>query len=532
MRINKPTFLVPSAFSLSDYLGAHAKIFQPLSLSFYSFLCNTLLALMFLVLFFQGCSTIGSHPYRTISERPVEYERFFKYLDKAVNEAGVRESSTFPVAGFPYLRTDRFLVGIQDRVANESQKELWVQRMRQHDLVAREKEIRNLPDSALAVLSLRLEEPLDRKSLIEKVNLYSAKLLTQDQRQSDFYDALKASSKIQGEYSTALRILGLYPIWALPVKAATTNVYDEFRQWHKARLEDLEVLGTITVYAPQHVVNLTDEDIRSMFRPAKQNAVGVPQLTDAETTALVTAFAPVLSQDVVDDYDRMGEIVWQDNHVRINPQNPVVYYYITYAFFKGLPVLQLNYTFWYSGRYGPNSPRIERGPLDGITVRITFDPTGRTVMADVMNNCGCYYFFIPRKEYVKHFIVDSSTLYPFVPTWLPKSYPAKQLNLRINSGWHQVQHVDADNVPPNALSYALIPYDHLEMLPKADGRSESIFDSKGIVKDSTRIEPVIFFPSGIPSIGFMRQRGHHAIKLVGKAHFDDPELFDNNFEFR
>jgi hypothetical protein len=29
----------------------------------------------------------------------------------------------------------------------------------------------------------------------------------------------------------------------------------------------------------------------------------------------------------------------------------------------------------------------------------------------------------------------------------------------------------------------------------------------------------------------MRQRGHHAIKLVGREHFDDPELFDKNFEF-
>jgi hypothetical protein len=29
----------------------------------------------------------------------------------------------------------------------------------------------------------------------------------------------------------------------------------------------------------------------------------------------------------------------------------------------------------------------------------------------------------------------------------------------------------------------------------------------------------------------MRQRGHHAIKLVGRAHFDDPQLFDESFEF-
>ena len=153
-------------------------------------------------------------------------------------------------------------------------------------------------------------------------------------------------------------------------------------------------------------------------------------------------------------------------------------------------------------------------------------------MADIMNNCGCYYFFVPRKENVRRIITDAFNLYPFVPTWLPKSYPAKRLNIRINSGWHQIQHVGTANLPANALSYKLVPYDKLEMLPKSNGRSESIFNSQGIVKNSNRIEPVIFFPSGISYIGFMRQRGHHAIKLVGKAHFDDPKLFDKNFEFR
>jgi hypothetical protein len=37
---------------------------------------------------------------------------------------------------------------------------------------------------------------------------------------------------------------------------------------------------------------------------------------------------------------------------------------------------------------------------------------------------------------------------------------------------------------------------------------------------------------GIPSIGSMRQRGHHAILLSGRAHFDDPDLFNVNFIFR
>jgi hypothetical protein len=47
-----------------------------------------------------------------------------------------------------------------------------------------------------------------------------------------------------------------------------------------------------------------------------------------------------------------------------------------------------------------------------------------------------------------------------------------------------------------------------------------------------RIEPLIFFSMGIPSIGSMRQRGHHAIELTGRDHFDDPLLFEKNFALK
>jgi hypothetical protein len=44
--------------------------------------------------------------------------------------------------------------------------------------------------------------------------------------------------------------------------------------------------------------------------------------------------------------------------------------------------------------------------------------------------------------------------------------------------------------------------------------------------------PLIFFPMGIVDIGSMRQRGHHAVKLAGREHFDDPDLVDGNFKIK
>lgn len=36
---------------------------------------------------------------------------------------------------------------------------------------------------------------------------------------------------------------------------------------------------------------------------------------------------------------------------------------------------------------------------------------------------------------------------------------------------------------------------------------------------------------GIPKIGCMRQRGHHAIKVVGREPFTNPYIYDRNFVF-
>ena len=72
----------------------------------------------------------------------------------------------------------------------------------------------------------------------------------------------------------------------------------------------------------------------------------------------------------------------------------------------------------------------------------------------------------------------------------------------------------------------------LESLPHLDGKTESVFTDKGIMKDSHRIEPFFFFPSGISQVGYMRQREHHPIKLVGQEYFENPEILDKNFEFK
>jgi hypothetical protein len=225
-------------------------------------------------------------------------------------------------------------------------------------------------------------------------------------------------------------------------------------------------------------------------------------------------------------------MMWQNSQAVVNPLKPTVYYYFSHTRFKGTPVIQLNYVIWYSARNGPESPWIERGRLDGLTVRISLDPQGRPFMVDIMNNCGCYHFFVPDEDRVQRILPLPFAIDAFVPRWLPDAFPQNRLSVRVKSGWHQVNHISATDLPSDYIPYRLVPYEQLEKLPHDGQRAESLFDPDGIAKNTGRIEPLIFFPMGIPQVGSMRQRGHHAVKFVGREHFDDPNIFDQNFEFR
>ncbi|MGD2187145.1 MAG: hypothetical protein PVI71_13530 [Desulfobacterales bacterium] len=484
-----------------------------------------------LILVAQGCASWGTSQFVDQSQRPEQYERFFNELDAAVDQAGVRNAAFNRVSGFPYLRANRFLVAVKERLKTDDQKQQWVRWLQQLDVQARATEIQNLPLAAVAKLTAADSELPDRKVLQERVISYSNKLLTHDQLQPNFYEALQTAVQNSSEYSTVMQVFGLYPITVIPVAVVTEMVFDEMAAWHQLPPEELATLGRLTAYAPARAMDYSQEAIQQILIRSKQNPLEIPLPSAADRQTLLAVFAPIIIQDVAADYDKIGEVVWDQKQIKIHSGNAVAYYYLSHAFFKKEPILQINYVFWFSARNGPRSPRIERGSIDGLTVRVSLGPDGSPFMVDIMNNCGCYHFYVPRKELVKEILPVPMAIDAFVPTWLPDNFPRQRLVIRLKSGWHQVEHVGTDDMSSRSISYRLIAYKHLEKLPRFDHANESMFTSTGIGKNSERIEPIIFFPMGIPDIGSMRQRGHHAIKFVGRAHFDDPHLFDEHFHF-
>lgn len=490
--------------------------------------------IFYLILFmivFVGCAPLTPRPFQYQDKRPQHPVQFFKAIDDAVNASGVNDASAHQVFGFPYLSVNRFLAALGPQLENQEQQALWFNLMMRLNIASREKEIHNLPEREISRLTGQFKLAPGRDTVIEHMRTSAFALSETDRMQKEYFEAVKSAAIYPDEYITAYRILGLYPLTSLPVAYLTNRTRKQFKTWFSMPLGDLPVTGELVAYAPAANSDRSEKDILDLFRTRK-NALNIPQLNENQVKDLAIFFAPLLVQDVSGLFDRPGQVIWEDNRVNVDPSKPAVYYYLSYAFYKGMPVLQMNYVIWYSDRKGPEAPWIERGHFDGITVRMTFDPKGSPYMVDIMNNCGCYHLFVPNKVIVKNPISKPMALDPFVPQWLPPEFPSQRLSVRINSGWHQTQRVFTEKHLQKALPYQLLPYHTLEMLPHPDGRTESIFNAKGIGKNSFRIEPYLLFSMGIPDVGSMRQRGRHAIKLVGRAHFDDPNFFKQNFAFK
>ncbi|MFZ7126911.1 MAG: hypothetical protein ACOWWM_12230 [Desulfobacterales bacterium] len=455
-------------------------------------------------------------------------DRLIAQVDR-VTGGEPHNAAYFRIQDFPYLRFDRFLAGLIPRLNSEATRQAWLGRLRELDREARRAEMAALDDGQIEAIADTIELPPDRTTLERRVFACTDRLFSAAARQPQFAETVAAAIRVPSEYQTWRRAVGLYPLFAVPVSAVSDRAFDRFRERHSLPVESLPVSGERLAFVPDLRPPI---EARNLLHPDPLDELGIPRISETDLLGLAALYAPVIVQEISADYDRIGRIGWHDGSIRVDGTRPTAYVYLTHGFLGSGITLQINYTFWYPARDGANSPWFERGPLDGITVRVTLDPEGLPFMVDVMNNCGCYHFYVPdrdRTAEVRNPVYGPRTL---VPSWLPAEFPSERLKLFVNSGWHQVDHVTSENISTPTEVYELRPYRTLEVLPYGNEGSRSLFDCRGIGRGSGRIEPLIFFSMGIPSVGSMRQRGHHAIKLVGTEHFDDPGLFDRWFEFR
>ncbi|MDX1653937.1 MAG: hypothetical protein R3310_01865 [Candidatus Competibacteraceae bacterium] len=470
-----------------------------------------------LLLWVAGCA--APPPLPLPSPDIVRCQGLFAALDEGVARYGFAPGYPRPVTGFPYLRVDRFLAGFAGQELSPAAREVWLGRMAELDYRARRVELASLPPWLIQALTRRAGGPPS-----PALEACAQRWLEWDLAEPARLARLEQAIHIPDAYYTGHRILGLYPLTALMVQRGIADWHRQRREVFATPLVELPLTGQLRRYRPEATSAGPLDEL-------PRDALDVPAPSAAQLEDLFVRYAPVWEVDTTGDYDLPGAPRWGGaNRPSVDPARPLVYRYVSYALWRGRPVLQLNYLLWFAARPRSGPFDILGGPLDGLLWRVTLDRRGEVLLYDSIHPCGCYHQFFPGPGLVLKPEARQLPEPPLVPQSAPRLEAGQRVVIRLSSGSHYVQRVYADR--PSGAPYSLEDYESLYLTPTPEGRGRPLFSPDGLVAGSQRLERYLFWPMGVPSAGAMRERGHHATAFVGRRHFDDPQLLEHLFRSR
>ena len=265
-------------------------------------------------------------------------------------------------------------------------------------------------------------------------------------------------------------------------------------------------------------------------RSANPLRISAPDPIDRD--ALLGSFAPVLVVDELDGDDRIGRPHWTaDDAVDVDTVQPVLFARTALTRFGDDILSQLVYTAWFPARRPSHALDPLAGRLDALVWRVTLAPDGVPLLYDSIHACGCYQLFFPTERLALRALppsLDEGALAPQAPVVLPAG---ARIELRIESGSHALRRVGSTpgSAVGDARLYGRAPETSLRTLPRADGRTRSLYAPDGLVRGTERAERFVFWPMGIASAGAMRQWGRHPTAFIGRRHFDEATLIERYF---
>jgi hypothetical protein len=457
-----------------------------------------------------ACATLETTP------QARECTEWFRELDAQVDAARVRDAQEARIPEYPYLRVNRLLASFRhDAQRDQGALQALVERMQALDLAARAHEIANLG------ASVPLERARECGSRLRAANFADAQQRAQ----------LLERAAVPDDYSTAHRVLGLYPITKWPFMAGVRNYQDGVRAAFRRELAP-PVGGTVLRYGPPAASPVPRAALAAMIERATADPLGIPEPHGDPLEALFAAHAPVFEIETAEAYDRPGALAWRHGEPApaVDASAPVVYRMPAWTRYRGRTLLQLVYTIWFPERPPESAGDILAGKLDGVTWRVTLAPDGAPLVYDSMHPCGCFHLFFPTPRAVPVPAPHVSMEWMFAPQSLPAVADGERPVVRIATRTHYVERVSLAQGVDAAARYAFRSYDELRSLPRPGGGSASVFGPRhGLIAGTERTERFLFWPMGIPSAGAMRQWGHHATAFVGRRHFDDADLLEKRF---
>ncbi len=479
-------------------------------------------AALLLLCALAGCVSVDPIRAARVSLRDVPSEclGWYQALDAAVDRAGVRDAQARQVAGFPYLRVDRFSASLRDpALAGRSAFDALVDRMQALDLEARRLEIANLPPDAL-------ERNVDAS--VARTVECSWKLRTSDLDAPGVSDLLLERLSVPDDYLTGYRIAGLYALARIPFAAGVRRQIEETRAAFGRDL-DKTAQGVVLRYSPASRSRIPAGDLGAIFARIAQNPLKVPQPENEDLEKLFGVYAPSFEIETAGDYDRPGALRWRWGPIpEVDSTDPAVYRQVAHTRYRGVNLLQLVYTVWFPERPAQGENDLLAGALDGVVFRVTLAPDGTPVLYDTMHPCGCYHMFFTTPRASPLPAPEGEIEWAFVPQKLRALGPRDRLVVRIASRTHYVDRVYRDQ-DDSIVRYEFRAYDELRSLPRMRGGSQSVFGPDGIIAGTERGERYLFWPMGIENAGAMRQWGHHATAFIGRRHFDDADLLERRF---
>jgi hypothetical protein len=435
-------------------------------------------------------------------------------MDALVADQGVTPSSPRRIAGFPYLRTDRFLASFRDDAPGEAEFDAWWWHLAAADREARRIERDSLPASSAPASPAAAFAELERCYPV---------LALYDRGQPGRRALIRANARVPDDYVTAAQVIGLYPLTGVAVRAGIVRYQARQHERFAVPREQLPVQGELHRFRPP------ERRIQPPRLAAQAiDPLGIPVLTDAQGDTLLAHHAPVWEIDVAGDHDLPGKPVRHaDGSPGVDSSEPLVYRYISHTRRHDRTLLQLNYLIWFDRRPRVGPLDILGGALDGVLWRVTLDTDGKALLYDSIHPCGCYHLLFPTERLRQDPASRQLPEPPLIPQPAPSPGAGERLVLRLTSGSHYLERVYADR--PSGRVYGMRDYGELYATPDADGNPVSLFRADGIIAGTERAERHLLWPTGVPEPGAMRERGRQAIAFLGRRHFDDADLLDSLF---
>ncbi|MCP1676063.1 hypothetical protein J2T57_003222 [Natronocella acetinitrilica] len=442
-------------------------------------------------------------------------ERLYTAVESAVATAGAEDGSGGAVPGAPWLRSDRWLAAQGEAADHDA----WLQALREREVHARLSEYVNLGHREREALREQTGEGDVISTLLE----CGERLANATEHDDAARAQLVSAAQIPDEYITWHRWAGVYPLTRFGILAGV-------RVWQNRVPENFDnhVHGEPAPvrYVPAATTQTDVRRATEALAAAPRDGLGRLEPDAMAAELLFAVHAPVIEAEADEPWNRIGTPFWESaGRPNVLTGAPRVYTYLDHARYNGAALPRLNYTFWFSSRPKAHVLDILGGRLDGMTVRITLSEQGMPVHLETMHNCGCYqqHYLLGEAEaradhgYAERpLVLDGPALPGEGERWV----------VRLQDRSHYVAAIGSSDDVNTGREYALAPYRDLTRLRGPDGGYQSLFRPDGMVDGTSRDERALFWVSGVPDAGAMRQHGRHATAFVGRRQFDDADMLE------